>query len=344
MWGMFMNKKIALITVAIVCTAGLILFNTVNKPKSDDVVNESNYKKDTPAIEHNLTNKKDKTVKKQDKSFKAGIQQTDSLKPEKSNSNIIKADLYNDTPSSALPLSAITEISTLPENVREIVVNISRDNNIYLVQKHNNKLLIISDNPENIRHGIDFTEVTISNGHQIKTTLGYNDKMKDSRNDVWAYKPDTNQPVKHMKYNDEGDIEFVEEWNYEPENPVKYEMKDSEGKVISIKKETLSNGTDLRVEHLIYDKDGKTKVNVSATYEGDDIKRFTYYNADKINESASVFSDYSEGVKTKETVYTSDLKVKNTYISDYNEGNREDIIIYDNKNQEIKKYLPEKSE
>ena len=119
MWGMFMNKKIALITAAILCTAGLILFNTVNKPKSDDVVNESNYKKDTPAIEHNLTNKKDKTVKKQDKSFKAGIQQTDSLKHEKSDSNIIKADLYNDTPSSALPLSAITEISTLPKNVRE---------------------------------------------------------------------------------------------------------------------------------------------------------------------------------------------------------------------------------
>lgn len=339
-----MNKKFALITVAVVCAAGLILFNTVNKPKSGDVVNETNYKKDTSAIEHNLGNTKDKAPEKQTKSLVAGIQQNKNLNEAKTDNNVIKTDLYNDTPSSALPLSAITEISTLPENVREIVINISKDNNIYMIQKHNNKLLIISDNPENIRHGIDFTEVTISNGHQIKTTLGYNDKMKDSRNDVWAYKPDTNQPVKHMKYNDDGDIEFVEEWNYDPENPVKYEMKDAEGKVISIKKETLSNGTDLRVEHLIYDKDGKTKVNVSATYEGDDIKRFTYYNADKINDSASVFSDYSEGVKTKETVYTSDLKVKNTYVSDYTEGNRENIIIYDNKNQEVKKFVPETEE
>lgn len=339
-----MNKKFALITVAVVCAAGLILFNAVNKPKSGDVVNETNYKKDTSAIEHNLGNTKNKEPEKQTKSLVAGIQQNKNLNETKTDNNVIKTDLYNDTPSSALPLSAITEISTLPENVREIVINISKDNNIYMIQKHNNKLLIISDNPENIRHGIDFTEVTISNGHQIKTTLGYNDKMKDSRNDVWAYKPDTNQPVKHMKYNDDGDIEFVEEWNYDPENPVKYEMKDAEGKVISIKKETLSNGTDLRVEHLIYDKDGKTKVNVSATYEGDDIKRFTYYNADKINDSASVFSDYSEGVKTKETVYTSDLKVKNTYVSDYNEGNRENIIIYDNKNQEVKKFVPETEE
>ena len=120
-------------------------------------------------------------------------------------------------------------------------------------------------------------------------------------------------------------------------------MKDSEGKVISIRKETLNNGTDLRIEHLIYDKDGNTKINVSTTFEDADIKRFTYYNADKTNESCSIFSDYTDGQKTKETVYTSDLKVKNTYSSDYKDGNRENIIIYDNKNHELKKLIPEEN-
>jgi len=129
-------------------------------------------------------------------------------------------------------------------------------------------------------------------------------------------------------------------WNYDSENPVKYEMKDSEGRVISMRNETLTNGTDLRIEHLVYDKNGNTKINVSTTYEGDDIKRFTYYNADKIDESGSVFSDYSDGQKTKETVYTSDLKLKNTYTSDYKDGERENIIIFDNNNQEIKKFIP----
>ena len=136
-------------------------------------------------------------------------------------------------------------------------------------------------------------------------------------------------------------MEFVETWNYDDSEPIKYEMKDSNGKVISLRKETLENGTDLRVEHLLYDKDGKTRINVSATYEGEDIKRFTYYNADKLNESGSIFSDYSNGYKTKETVYTSDLKVKNSYTSEYKDDSRTDIIKWDNKNKEVHKYLPE---
>ena len=79
-------------------------------------------------------------------------------------------------------------------------------------------------------------------------------------------------------------------------------MKDGNNKPISIKKENLDNENSLRVEHLIYDKDGNTKVNVSASFEGADIKRFTYYNADKPDESASVFSEYLDGMKVKETV------------------------------------------
>jgi hypothetical protein len=120
-------------------------------------------------------------------------------------------------------------------------------------------------------------------------------------------------------------------------------MKDREGKVISMRKETTQDGNDLRVEHLVYDKNGNTHINVSATYEGEDIKRFTYYNAEKPNESGSVFSDYFDGLKTKETVYTSDLKVKNSYTSEYKDGTREEIIKWDNKNKEIHKYLPEEN-
>ena len=341
-----MNKKKVLIYASAIIIAGLIISAGILRKDENNSAVKKTEKQEQQEIINNQsskgTNKALSGINRENKSLKGGITEENNVYSEK-NSPAIRANLYNDLPASALPLSAIYEISNVPDNIRETVADISKNYNIYMVQKHKDKLLIISDNPENIRHGIEFTELNILNGHQIKTTLGYNDKIKDSQNDIWAYDKETNQPVKHTKYDSNGDIEFVEEWNYDSDNPVKYEMKDSEGKVISMRKETLNDGTDLRIEHLLYDKDGHTRITVSATYDGDEVKRFTYYNADKTNDSCSIFSDYTDGQKTKETVYTSDLKIKNTYSSDYKDGNRENIIIYDNKNHEVNKLIPEEN-
>ena len=340
-----MDKRKSLIIISALCILGISAYCIINNGKTSNTAdytnkskveqNESNVTKNKIAVKNNDV----KQTKKSDK--KSDNKQVTEQKNENNNENIVKANLYNDAPSSVIPLSAITELTSLPKTTQTLINDIIKSNNIYMIQKLNNKLLIISDNPENIRHSIEFTEISLSNGHQIKTTLGYNDKIKDSQNDIWEYDETTHQPIRHTKYNSDGDMEFVEVWNYDQNDPVKYEMKDANGKVISMRKETLNGGTDLRIEHLLYDKDGNTRINVSATYDGEDIKRFTYYNADKINESGSIFSEYSDGQKIKETVYTSDLKVKNTYTSDYKDGNREDIILWDNQNNEIKKYIPE---
>ena len=250
-----------------------------------------------------------------------------------------KANLYNSDNGVMLPLSTIEIISTLPDSIKEKVTQIADSNNIFMSKKIHDKLLLITDNPSNIRHCIEFVEISLANGHQQKTTLGYNDKMKDSDNDIWEYDDNTKQPTRHSKYNNDGDIEFVEVWNYD-DNPMKYEMKDADGHVLSLRKETLDDGTDLRVEHLVYDKNGNIKVNVSTTYDGADIKRFTYYNADKPSDGGSVFAEYTDGLKTKETVYSNDLKVINTYTSEYKDGEREDIVIWDNNNNQIKKLIP----
>lgn len=338
-----MDKKKIIICAAIVFSVVFLTYKYLNK---ECVSNIKTNKGISSVSEQNIstvdkTDKIDAIDKKNKKSvikkeIKNQTEQDNTAKDDK----VVKANLYNEMSSSVMPLSAITELGNLPQNIQTLVSDIAKSGNIYMLNKIKDKLLIISDNPENIRHGIEFTEVSITNGHQIKTTLGYNDKIKDSQNDIWEYNNETHQPVRHTKYNSDGDMEFVEVWNYDENDPVKYEMKDSAGKVISMRKETLNGGTDLRVEHLLYDKDGNTRINVSTTYDGDDIKRFTYYNADKVNESGSIFSEYSDGQKTKETVYTSDLKVKNTYTSDYKDGNREDIIIWDNQNLEVKKYIP----
>ena len=340
-----MNKKKVLSVVVVAVVAIFCSLYFTNKKEESDI--QTNIGVNNKEI---TQKSQDKNIdKKHAKAEKKDIVKTD-IDSQVLNKEIIKKEdkyltitnMYNDIPSSALPLSAISLISECSDDVQSSILKIAETNNIYMIQPKKNKLLVISDNPSNIRHSVEFTEISINNSQQIKTTFGYNDKIKDSDNEKWEYN-DLKQPTKHTKYNKDGDIEFVEVWNYDSNEPIKYEMKDAEGKVISLRKETLENGTDLRIEHLLYDKNGKTQMNVSATFEGEDLKRFTYYNADKPNESGSIFSDYSNGLKTKETVYTTDLKVKNSYTSDYKDDNRENIIKWDNKNQEVRKYLPKET-
>ena len=327
-------KKIVLGCVIVVCVAGGCFVGLKNFQSDSDVNNiNENVKKDKTSDVKKTDNKKLKQTKTSISDNKVSV--------EKENKFLKKADLFDNTPSSALPLSAIAELANLPENIRHLVMNIAENNNIFMMKKYHDKLFVITDNPENIRHSVEFTEISLINGHKKNTTLGYNDRISDSDNDNWEYTDDTKQPLRHTKYNKDGDVEFVETWSYDPNESIKYEMKDAEGNIISLRKETLNGGTDLRVEHLIYDKDGNTRINVSATYDGEDVKRFTYYNADKPKLSGSVFSEYTDGLKTKETIYTSDLKVSETYTSEYKDGSREEIVKWDNKNQEVEKLVPQ---
>ena len=338
-----MDKKKLLGIAAVVCVAGFCIFGLVNK-KDNNIDNDNtavnitvNTHKENSKGEEIVGNKKENLKKVKD------LKENTVDSSLENKDKIIKANLYNDVPSSALPLSAVVEISNLPENIKQAVAKIAETKNIYMIQRKHDKLLIVTDNPANIRHNIEFTEISLKTGHQIHTTFGYNDKINDSNNDIWAYNEETKQPIRHTKYNSEGDVDFVEVWNYEPDAQVKYEMKDSEGRVISMRKESLQGGTDLRVEHLLYDKEGNTKINVSASYDGQDIKRFTYYNADKPESGGVVISDYSDGLKTKEVLYTPDLKVKNTYTAEYKDGNREEIIMWNSANEELEKLVPDES-
>lgn len=326
-----MKKKniIAVISVLAILCGGYFVFNGIEKTKN-------NNNEDIPAVSKNgvpvqkYNKKKNKTVNKM-----TTPKNSSDKKQSTNDKNIKHADLFNTAPSSYIPLSAIAEITNLPENI-QVDVNkvINNYNGILMLKRSKGKVIIIAENPENIRHGIDFIEISVPSGHQTVTTLGYNGKMKDAENDIWEY--NKNQlPIKHTKYNKDGYAEFIEVWNYEADNPVKYEMKNADGKTLSMRKETLKDGTDMRIEHLIYDTDGNTKINISTTYEGADIKRFTYYNADKPNDGESIFSEFSDGMKTKEVVYTSDLKVTNTFEAHYKDGSREELTVLDNCNNKI---------
>ncbi len=332
-----MEKKKLLVLSALLVLAGAAAFYTLN-PKSADKadITQENIQAEENIEEQNVISKTDNENANIDS--KATVINATATKTNLTQ----KTDLYNDIPSGDFPLSGISELAGASNDVKAAVKNIIDNSQcIYLVKRHGERLLLITDNPENLRHGVDFVEVSLKTGHQTRTTLGYSDKMQDSNNDYWEF--DNNQdrrvPLKHLKYNKDGDIDFIETWNYGNDNNIKYEMKNAEGKVISLRKEVLDGNQNLRVEHLIYDKDGHTKVNVSATYEGADLKRFTYYNADKPTDSGSVYGEYENGLKVKETVYSSDLKVQNVYNASYKDGIREEITVTDGNNNEIGKFL-----
>ena len=337
-----MNKKNILIIAAIVCVAYICMFSLIKFVQYNYDKNQNQTEVINNKTEDNVDNDI-KNSKSDDKILKQKQNADMKQKSEESSEKEQTIETIQDSLSYSLPLSLIAESAKLPSYIKNSIYKLAENSNIYMVNKCGDKLLIITDNPANIRHNIEFTEISLLNGHQIQTTLGYSGKMKDTENDIWEYNEETKQPLRHTKYNKDGDMEFVEVWNYEPENPIKYEMKDANGKVLSMRKETFPDGSNLSVEHILYDKDGNTKMNVSATYDGQDIKRFTYYNADKLSESGSMFSEYADGFKTKEVIYSSDYKVKNTYTADYTDGTRNDIIKWDSENKEVAKFVPAES-
>ena len=326
--GVDMRKKviggIVLGVVTVVCLAALI----VSKETKDD-------EKTIPERE----------IKKVEKTAKVHVKPlVTQPKVEVKKDLSIKTDLYKGVPDSLLPLSAISEIASLNGHVHKTIKELVDNSTGVLYAKcSGNKLVMVVEHPDDNRHGLEFVEISADGKHEKIGFLLSKYSEGNTDEDLWEYdvSEDIKRPTKHTKYNSDGDVEFVETWNYSSDEPIKYELKNKDDKVISLVKETIDENNSMRQEHLIYDKDGKTKVNLTVNYDGADLTRFTYYNADKPNESGSVISEYKDGVKTKETVYTSDYKVKNVYEPEYKNGEREGIKVFDNENKEVKTLLSE---
>lgn len=86
-----------------------------------------------------------------------------------------------------------------------------------------------------MRHDVKFVEINKEGVPKI-TSIGQ--EVSDEDGD-WEFNEDSGLPLKHIKYDEDGDIEYTEIWNYSDEEPVKYEMKNGEGKILSIKKKHL---------------------------------------------------------------------------------------------------------
>lgn len=243
---------------------------------------------------------------------------------------IKKVDLYNSIDKN-LPLSAIADLASLPAPARKTIVELmdKSDNGIYFINSSSDKVVVLLDEQDNAikRHNFNFVEISLDDGNILNSSVNDN----DSKYDKWDY--DNDLPLSHTRYNDEKEIVYTELWNYSEDEPIKYKKSDKDGNVISIRKEVVENGVNLREENLFYDNEGNMVKNVSFNYDGMDLTRFTYYNSQTPDESAMVMSEFEDGVKKKETLYSTDYKVKNVYIPEYKDGQKSEIKILDKDNK-----------
>lgn len=262
---------------------------------------------------------------------------------------VVKHNLYSSTPYD-LPLFSVVEISKLPLPVKETINNIlEKSQGFYFLKKENDKVVILLQNPvDNLdtysRHNLQFAEVDM-NGKANYHTAGYNGitgetfNITEQKFDEWEFDEslETKRPIKHISFDENGHVKYVEKWNYDENEPIKYEMKDSKDKVISVLKESQDNDSNYRKEHVFYDNEGNTTMSLSVNYDGANISRMTFYNSKDSVESMSIMSEYQNGLKTKELIYNKDYKLVNTVTSDYIDGERKDIKIFDTEGNETDK-------
>ena len=257
-------------------------------------------------------------------------------------------DLYSQTPYD-LPLISIMEISELPENIKNTIDELlEKAQGFYLLKMNDGKIFIILQNPVNSentysRHDLEFAEINPDgtlhcyfagySGEDGETALAVTDSVDK---DDWKFDKSTEpyKPLKHIKRDESGKIMFTEIWDYSSDADIKYEMKNSKGKAVSVLRETLESDTNYLKEHVFYDEDGNTKMSVSINYDGANITRFTYYTP---QEGISVMSEYTDGVKTKESVYNSNYELVNILKAAYENGERTSITLLDKNEAVLKK-------
>lgn len=293
-----------------------------------------------------LFNKKDDSVQEKTEQHKR-IEKVQN----KPNTEVIKVkthNLYSETPFE-IPLEAVVEISKASEQAQEAaekLLETSQGFYFVLFNEDHNKLEILLQNPAEIsntysRHNLEYAYID-KNGKITYIQKGYKGEdgetsnAIEAENDVWEFDKtiEPYRPIKHIAYDEHNKIKFTETWNYDENEPVKYEMKDSHDNTVSILKETVDNNSNYRKEHVFYDKNGNTETTLSANYDGANISRLTYYSAPN-HEGISIISEYSDGNKIKEVVYNQDYELQNTFKSDYEDGKRKNITILDSDSKEI---------
>ena len=146
-----------------------------------------------------------------------------------------------------LPLFSIIKIAKLSDFMKTSVDEILKESQgFYFLTNTEKGVLIILQNPIKMndtysRHDLQFVEI-LFNGEVLYHTAGYSgadgENLSDYKTDVdkWFYDNSSGvkKPIKHISYDENNKIKFIETWNYEETEPIKYEMVDSMKKTMSV--------------------------------------------------------------------------------------------------------------
>ena len=259
-----------------------------------------------------------------------------------------KYDLYSNTPYD-IPLYSIVEISKLPTEIKSIVDKIlEQAQGFYFLKFNGEKVFIILQNPITSgetfsRQNLQFAEVDLQ-GNVSYHNAGYigiegetTNFIENNKLDNWIFDKTEEyiRPLKHTAFDEKNNVKFIELWNYDEQEPFKYQMLDSNKKIISILKETQDNDSNYRKEHIFYDNNGNTTMSLTINYDGANISRLTFYNSHDSIDSVSIISEYTDGIKTKELIYNQDYKLMSSFVPEYTDGELKKIKTYDSEEKEI---------
>lgn len=286
----------------------------------------------------------------------APVENTSSKVVVQQQKTVKRHDLYSNSLYD-LPLISIVEISKLnPILKNEIDKLLELSQGFYFLKmKNEDEVFIIFQNAISSidtysRHGIEFAELSIdAEGTIIKNIYQpfYNGVLGEisnaiedanSKPDIWKFDKsfEPYRPVKHSVYDEKGKLKFTEIWNYDQEEIVKYQVKNSKNKLISILKEIVTDDSNYRKEHIFYNDEGVVEFSISANYDGANISRFTYYNSLNSDDSVIIMSEFDEiGNKIKETIYDNDYQLLKIVKVDIENGERKKISVYDNEHRLI---------
>ncbi len=261
-----------------------------------------------------------------------------------------KYDLYSETPYD-LPLVSIAEISKIPDNIKKVVDSIldSAQGFYYLTVKDEKVFIILQNQIAYTntfsRHNLQFIEID-KDGTVTSHIAGYagidgevENIVSQKKQDEWVFDESVEpfRPIKHTAYDEKGKVKFLETWNYDNGEPVKYQMKDSNKKVVSILKESQDNDSNLRREHIFYDNEGNTTMSLTVNFDGANISRLTFYNSHDKIDSVSILSEYNNGHKTKEHIYNEAYALINIIKAEYMDDRLVAIEVLDAENNLLTK-------
>lgn len=267
-----------------------------------------------------------------------------------------KYDLYTNSLYD-MPLASIMDISRLPLNVKkEIDLVLEQAQGFYLLDYNETKKTVkiflqnsISEKNTYNRHGLEVLEIKLKDDGSFEKeiySLGFDGEENEIENavdgvydkyDIWTFdkSQEPYMPLKHKKYDERGKLLFIEVWDYSSDEGVKYQMKNSKNKIISIYKETLEDAVNLRHEHIFYDEKGNTAKSLTINYDGANVTRFTCFDAETPDENYTIISEYSDGNKVGETVYNQNYQPIKVFKMEYVDGVRKTLIQFDTEEKEI---------